>query len=368
MKTTKQVQKELQDKFPFLELIGEYTGANNKVLIRCNDCGFEWEAVPRSVIASKCGCKKCKVNEQRFNKAKESFLAKLDTSKYEFIEYKNYMDVTVKCKTCGYLRTTNADNIHRFGCPKCGQVRTHNAQKLTLNDILRQFKGVHGDKYDYSKVDYINYTTPIIIICPEHGEFAQSPAKHIAGQGCPKCAGRNKTTDDFINEAKLIHKDKYDYSKCIYINKNTPVSIICKKHGEFKQLPYVHVALKCGCPKCNMSHGEELVNNILTELNIEFKTQYRINNPYSKEGEVGTFIVDFYLPKLNAFIEYNGKQHYIPVDKFGGELQFQKQEIRDQHLRKYCTENSINLLEIKYSDTNISEIINNFLENCRVSE
>lgn len=112
-------------------MLSEYTGANDKVLLRCNDCGHEWEAVPRSVVASKRGCPKCKVALGKIDNSLKKFLEKYDSSLYELVEFKNCMEVTVKCKKCGFLRTTNANNIYRFGCPKCGQERTHNLQRLT---------------------------------------------------------------------------------------------------------------------------------------------------------------------------------------------------------------------------------------------
>ena len=227
MKTTEQMNRELQEKFPFLELIGEYTGANNKSLIRCNDCGHEWEAIPRAVVASKNGCPKCKAAKNKVDNSLKNFLEKYDSSLYELVEFKNYMEVTVKCKKCGFLRTTNANNIYRYGCPKCGQERTHEVQKITQKEFIDRANKVHNYKYNYDKVEYINYTTPVIINCPEHGDFAQNPGKHLAGQGCPKCAGKNKTTEEIIEEAKKVHGDKYNYSKTVYTGMKNPITIIC---------------------------------------------------------------------------------------------------------------------------------------------
>ena len=124
-KTTEQMKLEIKNKFPFIEMLGEYTGANNKTLLRCNDCGYEWEAVPRSVVSSKCGCPKCKVTSGKIDNSLKKFLEKYDHSLYELVEFKNCKEVTVKCKKCGFLRTTNANNIYRYGCPKCGQIRGH---------------------------------------------------------------------------------------------------------------------------------------------------------------------------------------------------------------------------------------------------
>lgn len=86
------------------------------------------------------------------------------------------------------------------------------------------------------------------------------PMKHLSGHGCPKCSRTFTSTEDFVNKAKLIHGNKYDYSKTLFTNANTPVTIICPEHGEFKQLPYVHAIMGSGCQKCSQSHGERVIS------------------------------------------------------------------------------------------------------------
>ena len=112
-------------------------------------------------------------------------------------------------------------------------------RKLTTYEFIEKAKKVHGDKYDYSKVEYVNSRTKICIICPQHGEFWQTPNAHLMKEGCPKCKGENvskvnrRTTNEFIEKAKKVHGDKYDYSKVDYKNNSTKVCIICPIHGEF---------------------------------------------------------------------------------------------------------------------------------------
>ena len=109
---------------------------------------------------------------------------------------------------------------------------------------------MHGDKYDYSEVDYVNNKKLVKIICPIHGEFWQTPDKHInCAQGCPKCSGQAMDTDLFIDKSKLIHGDRYDYSKVNYVHHDKDVCIICNFHGEFWQSPTNHLSGK-GCPVC----------------------------------------------------------------------------------------------------------------------
>src|SRR5574343_427611 len=122
-------------------------------------------------------------------------------------------------------------------------------RKLTTQQFIEKAIKVHGDKYDYSKAEYINNYTKVVIICQDHGEFSQTPKNHLKGQGCKKCVSKNKTTQDIIAEFTEIHGDKYNYSSVKYKKTNIPVKIICSKHGEFKQIPNNHLKGQ-GCYDC----------------------------------------------------------------------------------------------------------------------
>jgi hypothetical protein len=147
-----------------------------------------------------------------------------------------------------------------------------NMGKINLNTLISEFKKIHGDKYDYSLVNYINTDTKITIICPIHGEFEQTPYKHKNGQQCKKCAYENnslkfkKNSDKFIEDSKLIHGDKYDYSKVIYKNNKDKVIIICPTHGEFEQTPNSH--LKYGCKYCGYDSTRKS-NKLFIEQSIQ---------------------------------------------------------------------------------------------------
>ncbi|BDH16414.1 MAG: hypothetical protein [Bacteriophage sp.] len=129
--------------------------------------------------------------------------------------------------------------------------------KLTTEEFINKAKAVHGNKYDYSKVNYKNRSTNVTIICPEHGEFEQRPGNHVYNRAnCPDCSGNKKlTTEEFINKAKEIHGNKYDYSKANYKNSSTSITIICPEHGEFKQTAgnHIYTHTKNGCPECGGS-------------------------------------------------------------------------------------------------------------------
>ena len=127
--------------------------------------------------------------------------------------------------------------------------------KDSIETFLEKAINIHGDKYDYSEVKYRGSKTKVCIICPKHGEFWQTPNNHLRGKGCRKCGlnqvslKRRKTNEEFIENAKEIHGDKYDYSKVLYTNSYTKVCIVCPKHGDFQQTPHEHLKGQ-GCPEC----------------------------------------------------------------------------------------------------------------------
>lgn len=226
-------------------------------------------------------------------------------------------------------------------------------KKLSTKEFIDKASIKHNGRYGYDFVNYVNSQTPVIITCPIHGNFEQKPAKHLFGHGCPECNGtKRKTIKEFVQQARQIHGDKYDYSKVEYFNNTTKVEIICPEHGSFKQTPVHHINCRCGCPKCNMSHGEEFLMNYFKDANIEYISQYEVSVP-SNIRITGKIFVDFYLPEYNTFVEYNGKQHYIMQKGFGGQLKFDAQLNRDNYLRAYCKENSIRLIEIFYEEKDI---------------
>ena len=129
-------------------------------------------------------------------------------------------------------------------------------KRFTREEIIDEFKRTHGDRYDYSLVDYVNTRTPVNIVCKKHGSFQQRPGDHKDGHGCPLCAvekdakRKTKTTEKFISDAKAVHGDKYSYYKAIYKGKKEKVTITCPIHGDFDMLPNNHTSMRQGCPYC----------------------------------------------------------------------------------------------------------------------
>lgn len=122
-------------------------------------------------------------------------------------------------------------------------------KKKTKEQFLEQCLNKFGSKYDYSKVEYINTKTKVCIICPIHGEFWQTPEQHLKGKGCPKCLGKNLTTQDWVKQANIVHNNKYIYSKTNFKKGHEKVIITCPIHGDFEQQATSHLQGN-GCPRC----------------------------------------------------------------------------------------------------------------------
>lgn len=207
------------------------------------------------------------------NNAYVKHLTKYDYSK---VEYKNAISkVCIICPNHGEFYQIPRNHIKGQGCPKCY------GKNKTNDDFIKIAISIHGDSYNYSKTQYNSRNSLSIFICPKHGEFNQTPKNHLEGKGCPKCCGKNKTNEIVITEFKLIHNNLYDYSKINYKKANTKVRIICKKHGIFTQTPTCHLRGQ-GCPNCKMSKGEKAIIRTLLDKNIKFNPQHKFTDCKNK--------------------------------------------------------------------------------------
>jgi very-short-patch-repair endonuclease len=225
------------------------------------------------------------------------------------------------------------------------------SKKLTTEEFINRAKQIHNDKYDYSLIDYKNNRTKVQIICNQHGIFEQIPYDHIKGIGCSSCAGVKKLTQEqWIQKAVKVHGNKYDYSNVEYKLSNTKVEIICNKHKKsFWQTPNNHLNGQ-NCPFCCESKGEEQIRRCLESNNIEFKSPYRFKNCRDKRS----LPFDFYLPKYKLLIEFDGKQHYAPWSFLSNQTEEEKNknfvdiQRRDKIKTEYTINNGFNLIRIPY--------------------
>ena len=218
-------------------------------------------------------------------------------------------------------------------------------KRKSNKEFIREVQLIHHNRYDYSKVKYINNKSKVCIICPDHGEFWQIPSDHLNGKGCPQCAGNVRyNKDTFVEKAKNIHNDRYDYSKVQYVNAHTKICIICTEHGEFWQTPNNHLNGN-GCPLCkNRKIGDGLRDTVegfiekSNELN-EITNCLKILSPQQRNREIlRNREIDIYIPSIKLGIEYNGLHWHS--ERLG--------KGKNYHLDKLnkCNEQGIKLIQI----------------------
>jgi len=395
-----------------------YVNSKTNVTIICPIHG-DFEQTPHNHLKGQ-RCPKCYRNvpltkEEFIRKARAIHGYKYDYSKVEYVN--STTKLIIICPIHGEFEQTPNNHLQDHGCPYCGAEKTGLRFKYNNAEFISKARLIHGDKYDYSKVEYINSTEKIIIVCKKHGEFEQTPVAHIWGSGCLKCGLENRrllrmsTKEEFIRKARLIHGDKYDYSKVIYTGIRKKVTIICPIHGEFNQIPESHLKGN-SCSKCNFDkmsldrrsnlkkflkkaraiHGNKYdynkvvyINNhtkvvIVCPMHGEFE-QTPANHHSGKgcpicnasKGELAIKAIldkhnirhiqeyripeiynilfyDFYLPDHNLLIEFHGKQHYEYIPHFhrNGEDDLLVQKNRDDAVRYNAKYFKYRYLEFNY--------------------
>ena len=314
--TQKEFLERINEISPDIEILSDYCGQKGYVKCRCKKCGREWEATGGNLLNGR-KCRECSYKERgkRRKKNIEDFISEANSIYNDFYDYSKfkYVDSHTKgiiiCPIHGEFECSPTNHTsNKRGCPKCGIEKCAKHNSSNTEEFIPKAIKIHGNKYDYSRVNYVNNHTKIEIICHEKDMFG-------------------------------------------------------KEHGSFWQTPGNHLFGR-GCPICRQSHGERFISNYLNNNKINYIPQYLVNIDTDINFS-GKSYIDFYLPDHNLFIEYNGQQHYMEVKSFGGtfgdsKLEFDKQQKRDQYIRDYCKNNNIRLLEIPYNKTweEITELLN----------
>jgi len=312
----------------------------------------EFETLVNNHLRNSGGCLKCIKDKYCNNFLKISKNIHNNKYDYSLVDYKNNdTKVNIICPIHGVFKQIPHHHTKGTGCKKC----IDNNKRLNTEIFINRSQKSHNNKYNYLLVDYKGAYDKVKIICPIHGEFEQKPCDHIDGyRGCSKCGGTMKSnTEGFILKSKKIYRDKYDYSLVNYSLCTNKVKIICKKHGEFKVSPTNHLSGK-GCPICNQSKGENIIMNFLSDNNIKYIPQKKFDNCKN----INSLPFDFYLPKYNMCIEFDGEQHFKPNIRFGGEIEFIKRVNNDNIKTNFCKNNNIKLLRIKYNENIIEKLKN----------
>lgn len=239
----------------------EYINSQTKVLIHCPTHNGFWQ-LPLNHLKGH-GCAKCgyKVSADAGRFTQEQFIEKARSVhglRYNYDKVK-YVDsqrkVVVSCLEHGDFEVTPANHLKNRGCYKCGIISLKNKQRSTTAQFVKKAQSIHGDFYKYNDVQYVNNSTKVLIHCPDHGGWWVTPANHLKKRGCPKCGRktlakkRSLSQDTFIERAKAIHGDKYDYSGTTYVGIHEKVNICCPLHGDFSQVAATHLD-GSGCTSC----------------------------------------------------------------------------------------------------------------------
>jgi len=324
----------------------EYKDNKTRVTIICKEHGEFTQTPAKHYI--KRGCPICSryshiknpihvvfSTEDFIEKARSVHGDKYDYSKVEYTNNRN--KVTIICPIHGEFLQTPYSHLKGCGCFPCSRSRANDMMRHSTEDFIKKAREIHGDKYDYSKVEYKNYRTKVTIICPIHGESLQTPDDHLSNGGCRQCGydiitkKQRSNTEDFIQKAKEIHGNTYDYSLVNYIKNDLKVTIICPIHGEFEQTPKLHIQGSI-CYKCTYN---------TSKMEIEFgdfiKSFYSGEVITNSRSIIYPHELDIFIPEFNLGIEINGM--YWHSEKF---------KEKKTHLNKYnlCKEKGIRLVSI----------------------
>lgn len=333
-----------------LSLIKEYKGRKHKYPIICPEHGIFYKTL-EGILRGQ-GCPKC---SKRFRYNTESFIETIKGKEnmkdctFENVEYRNNKSkVKIYCHRKdengvehGIFEISPSHLLSGQGCPKCRYVKSALGRRRSIAEVIETAQKVHGKKYDYSLItDYKNDRVKYPIICPEHGVFYQTMNNHIkAGQGCPVCGRikcdkkRSITFQEFVERARDVHGEKYQYIEGSWINGSSKVGIICPKHGTFYMDANNHIFLGHNCPKCSFLHSEgeqELYSYICDIIGEENVTQRERKVLEGNE-------LDIFIPNKNTGIEYNGLYWHSEEHK-----------PNDYHLQKTieCGKKGIHLIHI----------------------
>ncbi len=324
LKKVKDIHK---DRYVYLS---EYSGSKSKVEILCERHGVFFQRADIHLKGS--NCPKCikesniLTNDDFIKKANQ-----VHDNKYIYLDkYVNSKDkISIICKIHGNFKQRPNNHLSGSGCPSCVQ----ESKSITNDDFIIKSNIVHNNKYIYKKDNsFLKIMDSISIFCNDHGDFTQRVGSHLKGHGCSKCVGLNKKSNfDFIEGASDIHNNRYDYSKVDYINSSKKVIITCKTHGDFLQSPNKHL-LGRGCPKCGLKFGM-MENNWLDRLGIKERQvridKYIVDGYDPKTNTIYEFNGDFW--HGNPY-KYNPNDiNYVNNIKFGD--LYEKTLIKESYLK-----------------------------------
>ena len=351
--TKEQVQEKI-DKFNTgIKIIGDYINTTTPVLVQCTH-GHAYYTKAELLLTG-CGCRICK--NQKSKKTHDDYLNELKQKNTLITPLEKYngarTKIKHKCNQCGYIWDALPTNILRnHKCPQCYRNQRLKTEQEFVQELNQKKPNILLDG------EFKTYTEKTKFKCKVCGYSWYQIPSHIlsSDKGCYKC-GKIRTglklrltNDEFIKKLYKINPNIEPLET--YQNSKIKILVRCLKcKHEWKTKPNALLNY-VGCPVCCESVGERIIRNFFNEHNIDFESQKKFNNLRGFHN--GLLSYDFFVPKYNLLIEYQGQQHYHPIDFFGGQQAFECQQFNDNCKRDYAKINNFSLLEIKY-DQNIIE-------------
>lgn len=349
-KTNEDFKQEVYDlvgnEYVFLE---KYVNNHTKIKAKHNKCDNIYRVSPNSFLRGS-RCPYCAGLIRKTDTQFQQEVYDLVGDEYTFLEtYVNtHTKLKVKHNKCGSIYGVRpSDFIRGSRCPYCAGFRK------TDKDFKQEVYSLVGDEYSFLE-HYQGALTKIKVKHNKCGtEYKVTPANFLMGHCCPHCYGTPKKADiQFQQEVHTLVGDEYTFLEP-YVDSFTKLKVKHNKCGSIYDVtPHAFLSLYNRCPFCNSPKGETIINKILDTLNIEYETQQTFDDLIDKS----CLSYDFYIPGQNILIEYQGKQHYQPIDHFGGEATFKKQQKHDQMKLDYAKEHGYDLIAVPYTEDTLSKI------------
>lgn len=354
----KEVYSLVEDEYKFLD---KYKNASTKLRVIHRNCGTLYKVDPNSFQQGR-RCPICAEEKRRkrskrtTNEEWKEIVKNLVGDEYTFIEkYEDYKTpIKVRHNKCGRVYKVVPQEFKRGSrCWKCGHKRTSEEQKITQEEFYNSVKEACGNDYTFLE-RYVNKYTPIKVRHNKCGTvYKVAPNDFSQGRRCKKCHFRSrlKTQKEWNNQVEELGRGNYEFLES-YKGDSIKIKVKHKECGrEFYTKPNSFI-LGRRCPYCILSKGETLVENYLLDNSLLYERQKK----FSDLKDYFYLSYDFYIPKKEVLIEYQGRQHYYPISFFGGQESLSKQKIHDNMKRNYAKVNEFTLIEIPYTVTTAEEI------------
>jgi very-short-patch-repair endonuclease len=346
-----------------------YFKANHKVMVICPAHG-PFMLRPNNHLRG-VGCPGCKseVLREKFATGFENFVRNARAVHGRRYQYRgDYINgrtpITVTCPIHGDSKQRPADHLRGVGCPDCAHIKRNESKAMSHAEFVSRARIVHAGKGFTYPERYSRTDRKISIRCPKHGMFRQTPNNHLHGYGCALCQAEASSRrqrighEAFVAKALKVHGRKYRYPDK-YQTAVVPITIICPKHGPFRQIPNSHLSGN-GCPGCNESSGERAVAQALKSLKIPFTRQKGF--PGLRDNKPLRF--DFFLHEMRTLIEFDGIQHFQSIELWGGDAAYAQTLRKDRIKTKWAELNGYNLIRIPYTETVIDQFLRATLPTC----